>query len=259
MNLKNVLGRLGISGMEADTLISLFSEPEGASVVRLSKKLNLPRTTIYGHLESLVEKGLVKKGVTERGSLFYAEDIETLSRLFDDKKKDIEEARKEFEKISSSELIVSSYNPKFTVYDRPGAAEAIFYDILRSRPKKTCWFWPVGEMVKTVLPEVFSSFQTERSKRGIRLDVLWPKKRAVKLEEHPYLTPEQESLRNIRILPGEIDHVMGYGIYGNKVAFISSKKEDYGFIIDSKELSETFQSQFDYFWKISKNYKEKGA
>lgn len=259
MNLKNALGHLGISGMEADTLISLFSEPEGTSVVRLSKKLNLPRTTIYGHLESLAEKGVVKKGVTERGSLFYAEDIETLSRIFDDKKKDIEEARKEFEKISSSELIVSSYNPKFTVYDRPGAAESIFYDILRSRPKKTCWFWPVGEMVKTVPQEVFSSFQTERAKRGILLDVLWPKKRAVNLAEHPYLTPKQKSLRNIRILPREIDHVMGYGIYGNKVAFISSKKEDYGFVIDSKELSETFQSQFDYFWKISKAYRGKEA
>lgn len=243
--------------MEADTLISLLSEPAGMSVLRLSRKLNLPRTTIYGHLASLMEKGLVKKGMTERGSLFYAEDAETMSSIFNDKKKDIEAAKKEFEKILSSGFIVSSYNPKFTVYDRPGAAEAIFRDILRARPGKTYWFWPVGEMIKTVPEEVFTSFQMERAKRRIHLDVLWPEKSVVDLGKHPYLTPERESLRNIRILPEEIDSMMGYGMYGNKVAFISSKRENYGFIIDSKELCETFQSQFDYFWKISKDYEEK--
>lgn len=36
---------------------------------------------------------------------------------------------------------------------------------------------------------------------------------------HP--NPEK-SLRKIRILPESIDFTMGYGIYGNKVAFISS-------------------------------------
>ncbi|MEK9151430.1 MAG: helix-turn-helix domain-containing protein [Patescibacteria group bacterium] len=251
-----MLHQLGIAAMEADTLITLLSEPEGMSVVRLGRKLNLPRTTIYGHLGSLAEKGLVKKGMTEKGSLFYAEDIETIANLFNDKKRDIEAAKQEFEKILSSEFIAPSYNPKFTVYDRPGAAAAIFHDILRSRPQKTCWFWPVGEMIKTVPEEVFAFFQAERAKRMIYLDVLWPKRSAVDLKKHPYLTPERESLRNIKILPGEIDSMMGYGIYGNKVAFISSKRENYGFIIDSKELSETFQSQFDYFWKISKGYKE---
>lgn len=255
--IKKVLKEIGISEMESNTLILLLSEPEGLSVLRLSKKLNLPRTTIYGHIESLTKKSLVKKGVTERGAVFYAENTETISSLFDEKKKNIDEAKKEFEKIAISKFNNQNYGPKFTVYDRPDAAEAIFRDILRSRPKRTCWFWPVGEMVKTVPEDAFVFFQIERAKRKINLDVLWPEKRSVDLKKHLYLTPEKESLRNIKILPKEIDHMMGYGIYGNKVAFISSKRENYGFIIDSKELSETLQNQFDYFWEISKKHKEK--
>lgn len=256
MSLKKVLKQLGISEMEADTLTSLLSEPKGMSVLKLSRKHNLPRTTIYGHIEALSKKGLVKKGVTENGSTFYAEDAENIALIFNDKKRNIEEAKKEFEKISASRFTNESYNPKFTVYDRPGAAEAIFSDILRSRPERTSWFWPVGEMVKTVPEEAFVSFQTERARRKIQLDVLWPQRSSVDLKKHPYLTPEKESRRTIKILPDEIDYMMGYGIYGNKVGFISSKRENYGFIIDSRELSETFQSQFDYFWKISKKYKE---
>lgn len=257
MTLKGTLKQLGISEMEADTLISLLSEPQGMSVLKLSRKHNLPRTTIYGHIEALSKKGLVRKGVTESGSTFYAEDVENIALIFNDKKKNIEEAKKEFEKISAVRFANESYNPKFTVYDRPGAAEAIFNDILRSRPENTSWFWPVAEMVKTVPEEAFVFFQTERARRNIRLDVLWPQRSSVDLKKHPYLTPEKESLRNIKILPNEIDYMMGYGIYGNKVAFISSKREDYGFIVDSKELSETLQSQFDYLWKVSKKYKEK--
>lgn len=254
MSLKSVFRQLGISEMEVETLVLLLSEPAGMSVLKMSRKMGLPRTTLYGHLESLIGKGLVKKGIVEGGSLFYAEEIGIISDIFSEKKKSVDEARKEFEKIVTSEFVAPSYNPKFSVYDRPGAAEAIFHDILRSRVKRACWFWPVGEMIQVVPGEVFAAFQVERVRRGIGLDVLWPEKRGVNLKEHPYLTPEHISLRDIRILPKEIDQMMGYGIYGNKVAFISSKREHFGFVIDSKEMSETFQSQFDYFWKVSKPY-----
>ncbi len=41
-----------------------------------------------------------------------------------------------------------------------------------------------------------------------------------------HLNPKK-SLREIRILPKNIDFTMGYGIYGNEVAFIPSQRENY--------------------------------
>jgi hypothetical protein len=45
---------------------------------------------------------------------------------------------------------------------------------------------------------------------------------------------------------------MGYWIYENKVAFISSTKEAFGFIVESKEFVEMLSSQFELVWKASK-------
>jgi hypothetical protein len=42
------------------------------------------------------------------------------------------------------------------------------------------------------------------------------------------------------------------------VAFISSKKESFGFIIESKELVEMLSSQFEVIWNLSKSLSGKG-
>ena len=55
----------------------------------------------------------------------------------------------------------------------------------------------------------------------------------------------------------ELDFQMGYWIYENKVAFISSKKDSFGFILEGKEFAEMLSSQFEILWKLSKEMKVK--
>jgi hypothetical protein len=45
---------------------------------------------------------------------------------------------------------------------------------------------------------------------------------------------------------------MGYTIYDDKVSFISSEKEIFGFIVQSEEFSKLMKLHFDLFWNISK-------
>jgi hypothetical protein len=45
---------------------------------------------------------------------------------------------------------------------------------------------------------------------------------------------------------------MGYWAYHNKVGFISSRKECFGFIVESVELRIMLKTQFDVLSKISK-------
>ena len=46
-----------------------------------------------------------------------------------------------------------------------------------------------------------------------------------------------------------------YFLYKNKAAFISSSKENFGFIIESQEFVEIFKSQFEFLWKSCKPIK----
>ncbi len=254
INMHKLLKQLNCTEFETKTFLALLTETKGASVVNISKKLKLPRTTLYGHLESLMKKGLVRKTIGDRGSIFYTETITNIQELYEEKINQLKKSQKEIKKIMENKKSIQSYEPKFIIHDKPRAAEMIFRDVLRSKEKQTYWFWPVKEMVESISNNTYEIFMKERIKRGIWLNVLWPDSKKIDFSEHSILGPKEKekSLRRVKILPKEIDQFMGYGIYGSKVAFLSTKREHYGFIIDSIELSNTLKKQFDYLWKQSK-------
>ena len=72
------------------------------------------------------------------------------------------------------------------------------------------------------------------------------------IKKHPYLGVGEEFKREIRVAPREVSFSMGYWMYGNKAAFISSRKESWGFIIESAEFTEMLRTQFEVLWKLSK-------
>ncbi|MCH2228689.1 MAG: hypothetical protein MK033_13040 [Candidatus Caenarcaniphilales bacterium] len=80
---------------------------------------------------------------------------------------------------------------------------------------------------------------------------IWPKLKKVNFKTHPYLGHGKDFLREIRIAPNNIDFSMGYWIYNNKVSFISSRKESFGFIIESTELAHMMLAQFNILWETS--------
>lgn len=259
MDIIKILEKIDCTDFEARTFLALLEEPRGASVLGLSKKLNLPRPTIYGHIESLIEKGLVQKGVGEYGAVFYAEKEENILSIYSEKIEEMKKARESFSKALKDKKFEATYQPKFIHYSTREAAKSILRDILRSRKESTYWFWPLAEMLKIIPEEVLENFNKKRLERNIKVNILWPPKRKIDVREYPLLGPwnEKKSLRRVRLLPENIDQTLGYVIYGNKVAFISSHRENYGMIIDSQELTQTLKAQFDYFWKISKPLRNK--
>jgi len=45
-------------------------------------------------------------------------------------------------------------------------------------------------------------------------------------------------------------------MYEDKTIFISSHKETFGFVVQSKDFAELMKAQFDAIWKTSKTMKE---
>lgn len=253
-NLANILETIGCTRGEMVTFEALWYYQAGTTVLVLSRQLNLPRATIYSHLDSLMQLGLVKKGLKESGAVFYPASKEDLVDLVDLR---INTLKKSRDGIASEDVLPSLVNrkPAFIVYEGLKVYERIFNDILRAR-KETFWLWPIKKMLEIIPEKTLADFHEERIKRKVWMNVIWPHKGGVELEKYPSLLSNKESvsLRRIKILPASINLPVGYGIYGNKTAFISQGVEDYGFTIDSIDLSRTLKSQFDYFWNISKKY-----
>jgi len=55
----------------------------------------------------------------------------------------------------------------------------------------------------------------------------------------------------MRYAPADFQAPLYLAIYGQRVAFITSKKEQLGFIVQSADFSTTMKSLFDTLWKVS--------
>lgn len=246
---------LGISEGSVKLFPILKNNPDGISVLRLSKLMNVPRSTIYGYINELVEKGLVKKGLKEERSLYFPESKEKILLLFAEQE-DLIESAKEIITQDWSEEVKQLHKPGFFIYEGSEAYKSIFRDLLSEKPDVLYVYWPINSMFDFVPEEDLRDYHRKRVKSGTEVRVLWPqsKKISKKRFNDLFYGDEKYNLREIRLLPKGIDHTIGYMIYGNKVAFISSNKEQYGFVINSHDLAISLRSQFQYIWKQSKKY-----
>jgi sugar-specific transcriptional regulator TrmB len=255
-NIVSMLTQLGLNLKEAETFSALSQYLDGSTVLDLSRELNLPRPTVYSHLETLMMSGFVKKGIKENTSIFYPESKEVIESIFEEKITLLKKTKESFSVSFDEKKKVTKFKPKFFTYEGPNAYEQVWRDILRTR-EETYWVWSLrGMLERGVSSEKLEEFHKERIKRGIGMNVLWPDKAKVDIKKSPFLISdnEQKTLRKVRILPKGFDQDVGYGIYGNKVAFISAGSENYAFVIESKELVQTLKKQFDFFWCLSKKY-----
>lgn len=251
-----LLKTLGLSRKEQLVFEELLGHTNGLTVIQLARSLNLPRPTIYDQIDTLIEKGLILKSATHRGAHFIVADSDTVISILEEKKNSLTKTIENIPDLFTTTDTTEFYTPRFSFYDEKNTAELILRDVLRSRESNVYGYWSVSDMSTVVSPELYSYFHSERVIRNIHLSSLWPHKQ--KATPKAYTLPStnlKESLIEIREVPKKIDSYAGYIIYGNKVGFISSKREGYGFVIDSPELSKTMLTQFKYIWSKSKPVK----
>jgi HTH-type transcriptional regulator, sugar sensing transcriptional regulator len=217
--------------------------------------MSIPRSSLYGFLYNLAASGLVVQTKVHDTKMWQAVSPEKISAVFDKKMSDFEIAKSQFEKILAT--LKNKYSkdiitPRFLYFEGVEGLKNIFRDGLMYRDIATQSFWPIKDMLDSLGPEFFIGFNKKRIQRGIRLQIIWPENERVSFERYPFLGVGKKHLRDIRISPKGISCTMGYWAYENKVAFISSKKESFGFIVESRELRQMMKTQFDILWKMSK-------
>jgi sugar-specific transcriptional regulator TrmB len=242
---------LSISPDESKLYIAMLSSG-GVTAGDLAKQTGLPRPSIYTTLKRLIIKGLVVESRKNNKKVFVPIHPDQITNLFETKKKEIEQSENEFKNSLTDlrSLLSNSYiSPKLEIFESREGLERVLKDMLLYRDITTEALWPIQTMIDTLSPEFFDRHNRERIKQNIFTRAIWPENQVVNFKKHPYLGSGKDFKREIRIAPENIDFSMGYWIYGNKIAFLSSRKESFGFIIESAELAKTLRSQFDIIWK----------
>jgi sugar-specific transcriptional regulator TrmB len=220
---------------------------------KLADRVGIPRPSIYDHLKILIKNGLVTERKEEYCKVFYIDDIRNIQEMLNDKIKSLEEEKKQFE-LSLPTLMqkMAFVEPQVKFYSGKEGIKQVINYIMLNRDIETILFWPMSEMMKVLGPEYLKEINEKRIKRNISLKAIWPKDKALDSKDYPYLGTGEEHLRELRFAPEGMTWNMGYWLYEDKVAFLSSEKEGFGFVVQSKDFSDLMRLQFENIWKISK-------
>src|SRR4030042_2276237 len=256
--LDNIFNQLNLK-KEHPLVYSTLLESGPLPAGKLAKRLNMPRSSLYGFLSDLAQKGLVLQSEKQAVKIWQASPPEKVQEVLNDQINQIEKAKSSFANLlpdlqakQKTDLIT----PKFTYFEGQEGLRQIIKDVLLYRDIETDCIWPIKDMVDVIGKDFLEQYGTkERIRRNIKTYVLVPQNKMIDIKTNPFFGSQEELKREVRIAPKDIEYSMGYWAYGNKVAFISSKKESFGFIVESKELRQLLKTQFDLIWQISEPVK----
>ncbi len=246
------LQNLGLHEGEAQAFLFLL-EHGAQTAGNLAKKTGISRPSLYGFLKKLQAQGFVLESQKNGIKTFQASSQEKILAIVNERAALMEKGKSDIEKIfSQMHAGALPRNPKFQLFEGKESVRQALNDILLHRNMETKSFWPIKTMISVLGEDFFRKLNRERIKRNIYIRAIWPEQQRVDIRTHPYLGVGEKFHREIRVAPKEIDFEMGYWIYENKVVFLSSVKESFGFIVESRELADMLSTQFNMIWKVSK-------
>lgn len=252
--IENILKSLAFDEYEIKSYLYLL-EKGPITAGALAKGLGVPRSSLYGFLKRLSGDNLVVESQKDGIKIFSAEPPEKINLLFGQKMEALQKAQNEYAKILPElkrKQGEKYQTPKFQVFEGAEELKNALKDMLLYSKIETQAFWPQKKMVEVLGGEFMRYHNKERIKNRLSVRAIWPQHQKVEIKSHPYFGGGEKFLREIRIAPPGIDFHMGYWIYGNKIVFISSARESFGFIVQSQEMAQMLKTQFEILWQISR-------
>lgn len=246
------LKAVGLNEKEAKTyLVLLRLGPQSVSVI--AKKIGSNRSSCYPILEHLMEKGFVEKLIRENNSPFRAvEPIYVLDQLkskqyeLESKIENLGMALKDFDQIKGS----YESKPKVVFFQDEAGLQNVLENTFTSSEPLRCY--ASLDELSSLLPNYMPRYYQKRVKHGLRVRAIYP------ATEKSFLHKKRDNkeLRESRLIPIEFDFHLDIMIYDRKVV-ITSLKEKFGVLIESREMAESQKKIFDMIWKGTEEYDRK--
>jgi len=236
------LKQLGLSENEIKVYVALL-ELGNSKVDAISKRVPLPRTTIYGILKSLLEKGLVSF-VIKAGIKHY--EATEPKRLFITEQEKLQALQKIIPNLEQIRQTVVK-KPTIEMYEGGEGIKSVYEDILRA--KQTVFSFGNTRLLFELLEYYIPNYIKKRIKEKIKFYAITEKSEtSMELRKR-----DKKELRETRFSSQIETMASATYIYGNKVAILTLlKKEPVGVIIENEEISSSQKIIFDLLWKMAK-------
>ena len=220
----------------------------------MAERLGINRPTTYDYLKALINKGLVIEQFHEAKNLYQVDDPQQITRLLDDKVAALAEERaKVAAALPSLMTNVESIDPKFKFYSGKEGVRQALNQIVYSGESESIVFWSIEDVVGLLGSEEMNEINEKRVRNKVQARGIWAyTDKLDELNKKYNRLDGPDSIREVRMAPKELGTLpMGYWLAGNTAAFISSKREAYGFVIRSRDFTDFLRAQFEMVWKSS--------
>jgi sugar-specific transcriptional regulator TrmB len=240
MDLEDKLGRLGIGG-NLYRVYRAAIELGQVPVSELAASAGLPRTTTYDIVLRLEEEGLLRIEGTGRKRYVVAHDPSVLLEYVAARRVMVTEMMPELRSMYNQ----AKGKPKTRFYEGVAGIQTVLWDSLNAQLPLRATF-SMSELREVPGLEEINRYRDARIAKGIGMRVIRSRNR-----DTDDIWPASEAeLRELRWAPAEVSVAMTTLIYGNCVAMISSKRENYGLIIESEGYALHQGMLFDALWAL---------
>ncbi len=235
---------LGLPAKESAVYVALL-ELGTSNVSTVASKAGLNRTTTYDILESLQMKGLVTANGDTKKKTYSAEHPTTLPGYYLRRSRQFQRSAEDIEKLLPE--LLSLYNekgrrPKIRFYEGTQGLESVYEDTLTAHEPIRAY--ASVDNMHGALPKYFPEYYVRRTKKGIAIRAIVPAtSEGLERKSH-----DAAEMRESVMVPVEqFNFSPEINIYDDKVA-IMSLAEEFGVIIESKEIATAQKKIFELAW-----------
>jgi len=245
MDYLNPLKEIGLSAGEVKVYSALLDIGR-SQVSRLHEKTGIERSNIYDILNKLIERGLVNYIYENKKRFFQLSHPSKIISYIEEQKQALEKKQIEMEK--NIPLLLKRFNSvtpqtRAELYRGAEGVKAAWMEQLDY--SEILWIGS-GRYVPKKFPAFFAQWNRKRIKRKIPIYNLlkWEMRKEMRI---PW------ELEQVRFLPKEFSgNPTVIGVYGNKVANWVYSDNLSAFVIEDKDLAESYRKYHKYLWKLSK-------
>ncbi|HBI34103.1 MAG TPA: hypothetical protein DEA43_02805 [Candidatus Moranbacteria bacterium] len=249
--LKNDLQNIGLNDKEARIYLACL-ELGPTNIQNIAEKADIKRSTVYEILESLKEKGLMHVTTKGKRKLYLASEPENLLETIKEREKLLKEILPQLKSINN----VGFAKPKITFYEGREGLRDIYMEALKSSTNNADWISPMKSVLETVGTDWMEKYVELKVKKNYWIRSIHVSDLVIDSYKYQDPTTFKKTLRDVRFSPKGINIPNAIGIYDNKVAILSSRKEGFGFIIESEDYAQSMKELYKLLWDKSKTVEQ---
>ena len=243
MDILHSLIQLGFNEKEAKIYLFLISG-NPATPTEIANATGIKRPNVYGYVQNLEKQGLIYYKLVNKRKLIAPSSPSRITELIEEKLA--------LAKQIVPNIIISNegFQSSITFYKGKKAMQELFMDALSCKNKEFWCQWSPQDMDKILDKKFIEAFITKRLKNGIKIRSLRPAEKE-SLYKNESDNAFGKSMTEVAYIDPKYTFTLSCVIYDDKVTFYSSRKESYGFLVESQEFAELQKMLYQIAWDNS--------